>query len=72
MGTSLYDFLAGTSEDPDKLEAYRNDPETAMSDANLTDEHKEALRSGDRGRVEQALNDEGLSEGKPFFCALLD
>jgi hypothetical protein len=76
MGTSehgsLYNFLVDTSEHPDKLDAYRADPETAMSDANLSEQQKDALRSGERQRVEDALKDEGLSESAPFFCALMD
>jgi hypothetical protein len=66
-GGPIYQFLKRLSEDPEQLDAYRADPEGVMADSELTDEHKEVIRSGDNQRIERALRAEGLKEERPMF-----
>ncbi len=40
-------FVAGLATAPSQLERYREDPEAAMAEAGLSEQDKEALRSGD-------------------------
>lgn len=51
MDPEFRSFLYRLAEDSDLLGRYRADPEAVMSDARLTDEQQEVLRSGDTTRL---------------------
>lgn len=45
--SNLVDFLSKLGSDPALAEAFSKDPETVMTNANLSDEEKQLIRSGD-------------------------
>jgi hypothetical protein len=52
-------FIAVLALNPDELERYKQNPEKAMADAGLSDEQKEALRTGDFRVICEFLGDGG-------------
>lgn len=66
-GGPLYRFLRRLSEDPERWEAYRANPEGAMGRARLAEEQRKVILSGSRTRIEQALKREGLKGGAAMF-----
>ena len=52
-------FVLELSRDPHKVDALRRDPEAAMAEAQLSDEDKEILRSGDVDGFRRAVMPEG-------------
>ena len=55
MSLALTDLLIEVAE-PAKLQLYRSDPEAFMSAASLTEDDKEALRSGRLSRIRMLAN----------------
>lgn len=51
----LADFIRDLSENPDKLLDFQQDPDAVMDKAGLNDDEKELIRSGDEGRIAEAL-----------------
>jgi ribosomal silencing factor RsfS len=47
LDNRLAAFVAGLATSPRQLAAYRDDPEAAMNAAELSEQEKEVLRSGD-------------------------
>ncbi len=60
MSERITRFLADLSKDPQKAEALWEDPEAFLAGAELTEEEKELVRSGDAERLRNAL-------GHPLF-----
>lgn len=52
-------FIAVLALNPDELKRYKEDPEAAMEAAGLSDEEKEALRTGDFRVICEFLGDGG-------------
>jgi len=51
----LADFLIDVAGDPDALASYRKNPKTFLRKADLTDEQRAVLLSGDAVRIQYAL-----------------
>lgn len=51
-GKSIGEFLIELGEDPDRLAAYKQDPRGVLAESGLSEEHQQALLSGEvrRGR----------------------
>ena len=60
------DLLITLSQHPDVKERFKSDPEGVMTRAGLSEEGKEALRSGDPDKVYEHLGDDA-----PPGCFLL-
>lgn len=58
-GNRLGRFIAELAVNPRKLRDYKDDPEAAMSAANLSDEEKRVLRTGDFRVICDYLGDGG-------------
>lgn len=58
MSGNLIPFLESLVEDPDALEAFRQDAETAVQDAGLSEEEQEIILSRDPKRIRDAVLDE--------------
>ena len=66
-GGPLYRFLKGLHDDPAKLQAWRDDPEVAMTSAGLSEADKAVLRTRDRKQIEDALRARGLPPAAQMF-----
>ncbi|NRD73278.1 hypothetical protein HQQ94_08485 [Shewanella sp. VB17] len=55
--STLNDFLQKLSSDADFMAAFQQDPETVMEEAELTDQEKEAIRSGDKDKLTAMTGD---------------
>jgi hypothetical protein len=62
-------FLTELSDDPDRLEAYFEDPAAVVLDSGLSEEDQKLILSGDMNRIGTALSeefpDEDFLERKP-------
>jgi hypothetical protein len=52
------EFLSELADDPDKLQAYLENPEQVMQEAGLTEEQRETLLSNDLNRIKGAIREE--------------
>jgi hypothetical protein len=52
------EFLSELADDPDKLQAYLENPEQVMQEAGLTEEQRETLLSNDLNRIKDAIREE--------------
>lgn len=59
MSKQAADYLADLSQDQEKLQSHKNDPDAAMDAAGLSDADKAALKSGDPQKIRQHLGDDG-------------
>jgi hypothetical protein len=65
------EFLSELADDPDKLQAYLENPEQVMQEAGLTQEQRETLLSNDLNRVKQAIREEyGKAEVLMFIWVI--
>ncbi|HSM57358.1 MAG TPA: IniB N-terminal domain-containing protein [Candidatus Sulfomarinibacteraceae bacterium] len=56
MSTSLTDFLLDLAQDPQKAEAFKENPKEMMAEAGLSDEDQELLLSGDPQAIKEAID----------------
>jgi hypothetical protein len=68
--TDLKEFMSGLATDPRKLGEFLHEPEDTMSAANLSEEHKAALRSGVPGMIYARLK--GVSMEHAFWPVTLN
>ena len=55
----LKDFLLGLMDNPAKLAEFRWDPHTVLDKADLSDEERTAILSGDNARIQAMLGADG-------------
>lgn len=59
MPKKAADFVTTLSQDPQKREAYKADPEGTMDDHGLSEDDKAVLRTGDPDKIREYLGDDG-------------
>jgi hypothetical protein len=58
---ALKDLLEKAAKDPDLVKRLHTDPESVFSDHSLTDEEKDALKAGDKKKINKLLGGEELA-----------
>ncbi len=66
MSKKALEYVVSVSEDPEKAQAHKDDPDAAMDAAGLSDEDKDILKSGDLERIRDHLGDDS-----PPGCLLI-
>jgi hypothetical protein len=62
MSISLTDFLIDLAQDPQKTEAFKENPRQVMSDAGLSKEDQDLLLSGDPQAISEAVDADRVAE----------
>jgi hypothetical protein len=52
----LIKLMLEISKDPDKLDAFRKDPNVILSSVDISSEERDVLASGDQDKLQQMLN----------------
>jgi hypothetical protein len=60
MSAALTDFLLELAQDPEKADAFKENPRQVMADAGLSEEDQELLLSGDPQAIRNAIDEERL------------
>lgn len=58
MASKLLDYLTKLTEDPDARSRHKEDPDSAMSASELSEEEKEAVKSSDPAVIKKQLGDD--------------
>lgn len=64
MSDNLKNFLKRLGEDPNFREKYQQDPDSAMAEHELADEHKEMIKAGDKDKLKGAA---GMDDAEMNF-----
>lgn len=64
---SLIDYLVRMGRDPQEIKKFRADPETAMTDAQLSEQQKSALRSGNPIAIHAEIHKEFHSDASSIM-----
>lgn len=59
MSKKAADFIAQLSENPQKRDEFKQNPDAAMDKAGLSSEDKAVLKSGDPKKIRDHLGDDG-------------
>jgi hypothetical protein len=59
MSERVSRFLISLSQDPDKLDRFKSDPDSVLADSDLTSEEKAIVRSGDEEAIRKSLGPPG-------------
>lgn len=67
MAENLKQFLKRMGEDPNFREKFKQNPDEAMEEHELSDEHKELVKSGDKNKLK---DETGMDDAEMNFIIM--
>lgn len=68
---TIAEYLIGLVEDPERLSAFRADPEGELAKSGLSAKQQELILSGDAQRIQHVVEYESDVAGKIIVCAIV-
>lgn len=68
---TIAEFLISLAEEPERLRAFRADPEGELSKSGLSKKQQELILSGDAQRIQHVVEYESDVTGRIIVCAIV-